>query len=358
MTPFRQEIRFARTTDHLRIAYAISGQGYPLVRAGTWMSNVELDWRMAVFGPLFRELAARYRFYRYNPRGYGLSEGDDAEISVDTLVTDLEAVVDDAGLERFALWGGAAAGSLASIAYAARHPQRVTHLVLSAPISRGRLHAKSTPEEKDRFLAFVKLIELGWGEHNPAFRQILNTQMFPRATLAQMNELNELFRISTSPRHASRMALATGRGDVSALLPRIVCPTLVLHCRRSVLAPIEEARLIASSIPGARFVPLESDSYIPLEGEPAFARVIDEFDGFLPRRRDAFPKEAALAKLSRREREVLDLVARGLDNSDIATRLAVAEKTVRNTVSHIFDKLSVTSRAQAIVLARQAGLGD
>ena len=322
------------------------------------MSNVEFDWRMQVFGPLFRELSARYRFYRYDPRGYGLSEGDGAEISVDTLLADLEAVVDEAGLDRFALWGGAAAGSLASIAYTARHPHRVSHLVLSAPIARGRLHANSTPEERERFLAFVKLIELGWGEDNPAFRQILNTQMFPRATPTQMSELNELFRITTSPRHAARMAMATGEADVTALLPRIACPTLVLHCRGSVLIPVEQARLIASSIPAARFVLLDSDNYLPLEGEPAFASLVAELDAFLPRRSQASATNAALGELTRREREVLDLVARGLDNTTIANHLEVAEKTVRNTVSHIFDKLSVKSRAQAIVLARQAGLGD
>jgi len=356
LTTFRQDVRFARTRDGLRIAYAISGKGYPLVRAGTWMSNVEFDWKMAVFGALFREMSARYRLYRYNPRGYGLSEGEDSEITVDSLVTDLEAVVDEAGLDRFALWGAAGAGSLASIAYAARHPERVTHLVLSAPIARGRLQASSTPEERDRFLAFVKLIELGWGEQNPAFRQILNTQMFPRATPAQMNELNELFRITTSPRHAARMAMATGQADVSPLLGKIACPALILHCRHSVLPPVEEARLIASSIPGARFVPLDSENYVPLEGEPAFVRFIAEFEGFLPRRGEA-AADTALASLTQRELEVLDLVARGLDNSAIATRLEVAEKTVRNTVSHIFDKLSVKSRAQAIVFAREAGLG-
>lgn len=358
MIPFRQDIRFARTVDELRIAYAISGKGYPLVRAGTWMSNLEYDWRMQVFGPLFRELSARYRLYRYDPRGYGLSEGADTEITLETLVSDLEAVVDDAGLDRFALWGGAAAGSLASIAYATRHPQRVTHLVLSAPVARGRLTARSTPEEKERFLAFVKLIELGWDEQNPAFRQILNTQMFPHATPSQMNELNELFRISTSPRHAARMATATGTADVSVLLDRVECPVLILHCRGSYLVPIEEARLVASSLPAARFVLLETDNYIPLQGERAFAQLIDELDAFLPRKQAFDPKNAALTGLTRREREVLDLIARGLDNSDIATRLEIAEKTVRNTVSHILDKLSVKSRAQAIVLARQAGLGD
>ena len=358
MVPFRQDIGFARTNDGLRIVYAVSGKGYPLVRAATWMSNIDVDWRMQVFGPLFRELSERYRFYRYNARGYGLSEGDGSEINLDTLVADLEAVVDETGLDRFALWGGAGAGSLASIAYAARHPQRVTHLILSAAVSRGRLHAGTTPREKERFLAFVKLIELGWGEGNPAFRQILNTQMFPHATPAQLAELNELFRISTSPAHAARMALATGRADVSDLLPRIACPALILHCRGSVVVPMEEACLIASSLPGSRFVLLDSDNFVPVEGEPAFETFISEFDSFLPRRKEVSSFDATLAALTQREREVLDLVARGLDNSAIADRLSVAEKTVRNTVSRIFDKLSVKSRAQAIVLARQAGFGD
>lgn len=320
------------------------------------MSNVEFDWRMAVFGPLFRELSARYRFYRYNPRGFGLSEGEDAEVTLDTLVADLEAVVDEARLERFALWGGAAAGSLTAIAYVARHPDRVSHLVLSAPIVRGRAHAGASPEDRDRFLAFVKLIELGWGEENPAFRQIINTQMFPRAKAEQMSELNELFRITASPRHAARMAMATGRGDVSTLLPGIDCPTLILHCRGNVLLPLEQAREIAAAIPHARFVRLESDNFVPLEGEPAFRQFMVELDAFLPK--DTASPAGPFSGLTRREREVLDLVARGLDNATIAARLKVSEKTVRNTVSHIFDKMSVQTRAQAIVRAREAGIGS
>lgn len=306
-----------------------------------------------------RELSAHYRLYRYGSRGYGLSEGSGAEISLDTLVTDLEAVISDAKLGRFALWGSSSAGSVTAIAYAARHPDRVSHLVLSGPVSRGRLRRpNSTPEEREEFLAFVKLVELGWGKDNPAFRQLQTTQMFPQATPAQVAELNELYRVSATPSHAARMVLATGQADVSALLPRIACPALILHCRGALLMPVEEARLIASSLAGARFVPLESNNYIPIQGEPAFAQLIDEFLAFLPREREQSPGGAALAALTRREREVLDLLARGLDNGSIAAQLEVSEKTVRNTVSHIFDKLAVHSRAQAVVFARRAGLGD
>ena len=356
---FRQDIRFARTADGLRIAYAVSGRGYPLVRAGTWTSSVEHDWRISILGPLFRELGAQNRLYRYDPRGYGLSEGGDAEISIDALVADLEAVVDDAKLDRFALWGSSSSSSPTAIAYAARHPERVSHLVLSAPVARGILRRPNAkPEERERFLAFLKFVEHGWGEDNPAFRQVQSTQMFPGATPAQVAELNELLRISAAPRHAARMVTATGEADVSALLPRVACPALLLHCRDALLIPIEEVRLVASSIPGARFVPLETNNYIPLQGEPAFEKMIEEIRAFLPREHERSRGEGTLATLTRREREVLDLLARGLDNGSIAARLEVSEKTVRNTVSHIFDKLAVRSRAQAVIFARKAGLGD
>ena len=356
MTAFRQDVHFAHTREGLKIAYAVAGKGYPLVRAGTWTSNVEVDWRLSVFRPLFRELSARYRLFRYDPRGLGLSEGRGREVSVDTLVADLESVVDAAQLERFALWGSAAAASAASIVYTARHPERVSHLVLTAPVARGRLHASSTREEKERFLAMVKLIEHGWGEHNPAYRQIINTRMFPNATADQLNELSELFRVTTSPDHAARMAMATGTADVSDLLPRITCPALVVHFRQSDLVPVEEARLVASAVPNARFVPLDSANYSPLEGEPAFADFLAALSAFLPRSAEA--PVAAASQLTKREQEVLDLVARGLDNSEIAARLKVSVKTVRNTVSNIFDKLGVKSRAKAIVTAQRMGFGE
>ena len=150
MVSFRQDIRFARTVDALRIAYAVSGRGYPLVRAATWISSVELDWRIAILGPMFRELSAHYTLYRYDPRGYGLSEGAGAEVSLDTMVADLEAVVAGAKLARFALWGATSAGSLTAIAFAARHPEQVSHLVLSGPVARGRLRRGG--EEREAFL--------------------------------------------------------------------------------------------------------------------------------------------------------------------------------------------------------------
>jgi pimeloyl-ACP methyl ester carboxylesterase len=320
------------------------------------MSNVETACRIAILGPLFRELSERYTLYRYDPRGYGLSEYDGGEISLDTMVADLDAVVAAANLDRFALWGATSAGSLSAIAYAARHPQRVSHLVLSGPVARGRM--QRSREEKEAFLAFVKLVELGWGDGNPAFRQLQSTQMFPRATPAQLAELNELYRLAAPAQVATRMVMATGQADVSAHLSQITSPTLVLHSRAAMLMPIDEARLIASSVQDARFVSLDSENYLPLEGEPAFRHMLEEIHAFLPHERERSSAEGALSALTRREHEVLELLASGLDNDSIAARLEISEKTVRNTVSRIFDKLAVHSRAQAVVLARKAGLGD
>lgn len=358
MNSFRQDIHFARTADGLRLAYAVSGRGYPLVRAGTWLSDVEHDWRTEVLGPLFRRLSEHHTLYRYNPRGYGLSENG-GEISLDSFVEDLDAVVRHAKLERCAVWGATSAGSVTAIAYAARHPERVSHLVLSAPIARGALRRPDTTrEERERFLAFTKLVELGWDADNPAFRQVQTTQMFPRATPEQVAELNELYRVSAPARHSARMIMATAEADVSSLLPAVACPTLVLHVRGAALMPIDEARLVASSLPHARFVQLDANNYMPIAGEPAFEQMIDEIRVFLPRQGADGLARAALDSLTRREREVLDLVARGMDNGSIAGRLSVSEKTVRNTVSHIFDKLSLRTRAEAVVLGRKAGLGD
>ena len=158
---------------------------------------------------------------------------------------------------------------MTAIAYAALHPERVSHLVLSAPIARGTLRRPSaSPGEKERFRAFVKLVELGWDAENPAFRQVETTQMFPRATPVQLAELNELFRISAPAPQAARMVQATGEADVSELLPRVACPVLVMHVRGAALMPVEEARLIASSVQQARFVQLEANNYMPIEGEP------------------------------------------------------------------------------------------
>jgi pimeloyl-ACP methyl ester carboxylesterase/DNA-binding CsgD family transcriptional regulator len=350
---FKQEIRFTHSGDGTRLAYALAGEGYPLVRAAHWLTNIELDWQTPVWRPWFDVFGSRYRFVRYDSRGCGMSDRNATEVSLDRLVADLEAVVDAAGLDTFALLGTSQGGAV-SIAYAARHPERVSHLVLLGAFARGPLRRAPSAEQVESIRAQIKLIEVGWGQDNPAFLQMFTSQIFPRATPEQARSFNELQRMSCAPEQAARIVTAYYDFDASAYLPRVASPTLVLHARGDVRAPFAtEALHIASSIPGARLVPLETNSHNPLAGEPSFDRVLEEIDAFVPGTRGG----AAFPNLTRRELEILELLARGCDNAQIAAHLTLSEKTVRNHITNVFDKIAVENRGQAIVRAREAGLG-
>jgi pimeloyl-ACP methyl ester carboxylesterase/DNA-binding CsgD family transcriptional regulator len=352
---FDQDIRFTRSADGTRLAYAVHGEGYPLVRAAHWLTNIGEDWQTPVFRPWFDELGARYRFYRYDSRGCGMSDRESTDASLDVLVADLEAVVDAAKLERFALLGISQGGAL-SVAYAAKHPERVSHIVLVGAFARGPLRRSPTPEARAGLEAEIKMIEVGWGQDNPAYRQLFTNLMFPGATPEQARSFNELQRMACSPRQAARIVSSFSEIDASAHLPRVTCPTLVLHTRGDMCAPFDEGLFLASSIPGARLVPLETRSHVPMLGEPSFYRVIEEIEGFVT----TTPAGVALAfpDLTRRERQILAHIARGLDNLQIAAHLDLSEKTVRNHITAVFAKMGVESRAQAIVQAREAGLAD
>jgi pimeloyl-ACP methyl ester carboxylesterase/DNA-binding CsgD family transcriptional regulator len=349
---WQQAIQFATAPDGVRIAYAFSGRGDALVRAPHWMTHLEWEAQTPVFGPWLRTLSERHRLLRYDSRGSGLSDRDPPSISFDDQVSDLETVVDAAGLERFSLlgmsWGGAVA-----IRFAARHPERISRLVLFDAFARGPLARGATAVPRPTFDAMCTLVAGGWGQDNPAFRQMFTTQFWPRATLEHWQAFNDLQRRSCSPDVAVRLIRAASDIDVTGDLAHIRCPTLVLHCRGDLRAPFDEGRLIAASIPGARFEPLASDNHMPLEGEPAYDAARSLIAGFIGRTASS----GAIDGLSAHEREVVELLARGLDNSQIAAHLGVAEKTVRNRVSALFAKLVVENRAQAIVLARNAGFG-
>lgn len=349
---FRQQIGFATASDGVKVAYARSGEGPPLVRAGSWMTHVEWDWQTPVWGPYLETLSRHRHLVRYDPRGCGLSDREfPGELTLDALVSDMECVVDAAGLDRFALMGSSQGGAV-SLAYAARHPERVTQLVLCAAFVRGTLVRQ--PSAKNQIDAMCALVAEGWTQDNPAFRQMFTSQFFPAGTREQVDAFNELQRKSTSAEHAVRLVRAFSALDARTALALVRCPTLVLHCRGDARVPYEEGRFIAAGIAGARFEPLDSSNHVPLQGEPAFERMIELIDAFLPATGSSAP---ALGGLSVRERELLEFVARGLDNAQIAAHLSLAEKTVRNRVSALFDALGVENRSQAIVHARDAGFG-
>jgi pimeloyl-ACP methyl ester carboxylesterase/DNA-binding CsgD family transcriptional regulator len=357
----RQQIRFCTTPDRIRIAYATSGSGPALVKAANYLTHLEHDWNSPVWRHWWRGLGEAHTLVRYDARGSGLSDWDVTDYNMDGWVSDLEAVVDALGLERFPLLG-ISQGAAVCVAFAVKHPERVSRLVLYGGYARGRYHRNLDSQGKLEAEALINLIRVGWGKENPAFRQLFSTMLMPGADAEQMASLNELAHISATPENASDMERAFYQIDVQQLAPRVRVPALVLHPRQDASIPMEESRLLAALIPDARFVVLESPNHILLEQEPAWERFLAEVRAFLgdtetpagsqPPARTVFPE------LTPRERDVLDLIAQGLDNAQIAERLVLSPKTVRNHISHIFSKLAVRSRAQAIVLARQAGLGQ
>jgi len=358
MTHPAQQIRFCTSRDGVRIAFARCGAGPPLVKAANWITHLEFDWESPVWRPWLSALTQHHTLIRYDSRGTGLCDWQGVEFSFERFVEDLEAVVDAAGLERFVLFGFGGGGALA-VTYAASHPERVSHLIIYGGYTRGHIVRSSTPQQLEEAETLLKLIELGWGKDEPAFRQFITSKYVPDGTAEQFRSFNELMRKSATPRNAASLMRSWFSADVRAIAPRVRCPTLVLHSREGFLVPFEEGRALAGLIPGARFVPLDSRNHILLEQEPAWKHFIAELDAFLPLA-EAAPADAVrlqLDALTVRERQVLEQVARGLDNSSIATELGVSEKTVRNHVSTILSKLDVHSRAQAIVRARDAGFG-
>jgi class 3 adenylate cyclase/pimeloyl-ACP methyl ester carboxylesterase len=278
-TALEQEIRFCTTHDGVRIAYATVGQGPPLVKAANWLNHLEFDWQSPVWRHLLEELAKDHLLIRYDERGNGLSDWNVDDISFDAFVRDLEAVVDAVGLERFALLG-ISQGCAVSIAYTVRHPERVTRLVLHGGYTKGWAKRESHEDIKKRE-ALSTLIRHGWGEENPAFRQVFTSRYLPDSTTEQSQWFNELARISTSPENAVKIYSAMGEIDVRPLVSRVNVPTLVLHSQHEAVVAFEEGREVAASIPGARLVSLESQNHLILEQEPAWPRFLAEVRGFL-----------------------------------------------------------------------------
>lgn len=353
MPTFQQEIRFARTPKGARVAYALSGEGFPLVRAPHWLTHLEWDWQTPVWGPWLEALSRHHRLLRFDAQGTGLSDPAATPPTLDDLVADLESVIEAVGLERFALLG-MSQGAAIAIRYAARNPGRVSQLVLLGAFARGALVRDPGTESQRLIDATCRIVEAGWGQENPAYRQLFTTQFFPAASGAQMRAFNDLERLSATPRRAAQLMRAFAEIDAVEDLARVRCPTLVMHDRFDARIPFEEGRLVAAGIPGARFEPLDSKNHLPLAGEPAFDRAVALIREFLPQQRPLAP---SLPGLTTSECELLELLARGLDNAQIAAHLGRAEKTVRNRVSALLDRLNAESRARAIVIGREAGFG-
>jgi pimeloyl-ACP methyl ester carboxylesterase/DNA-binding CsgD family transcriptional regulator len=351
----RPQVRFCTSSDGVRLAYAVSGNGPPLVRAPHWFTHLEHDWDSPAIRPWVDDLPKRYSLLRFDQRGTGLSDREVPEISLEAHVRDLEAVVDAAGFERFALLG-LSQGAAFAIAYAARHPERVSHLVIYGGFARGWRKRELSAEEAEKRELQHKLIEFGWGSQDPSFRQVFTTQFIPDADLETIRAFNDMMPLTTSAATAGAISRANSTIDVQTEARRVQCPALVLHARNEMRIPFEEGRLIAALIPGSRFVTLESRNHLMVQSEPAWGHFLGALAEFYPPARAAAGR-SDFPELTGREREILEFIAQGLDNAQIAARLELSEKTVRNNITHIFDKIGVENRSKAIVLARERGLG-
>jgi pimeloyl-ACP methyl ester carboxylesterase/DNA-binding winged helix-turn-helix (wHTH) protein len=273
----RQDIRFCTTSDGVRIAYSAVGSGPPLAKTANWLSHLEYEWESPVWRHWLHEIARHHFLVRWDERGCGLSDWNVEDLSLEAWVRDQETVVDALGLERFALLGISQGGAVAT-AYAVRHPERVSHLVLCGAYTKD--HRVDVQDIEAR-TALLTLTRLGWGQDNPAFRQLFTTRFIPDAGDAEMNWFNDLQRVSASPENAARLIDAFSRMDVRPLLASVTVPTIVFHAEQDGVVPFDEGRLLAAGIPGARFVPLPSRNHILLESEPAWTIFLRELGAFL-----------------------------------------------------------------------------
>jgi pimeloyl-ACP methyl ester carboxylesterase/DNA-binding CsgD family transcriptional regulator len=349
-----QRIRYVRASDGVQLAWADASSGPVLVKAANWLTHLEDEWDSPVWSHWIRFLCRHFRLVRYDERGCGMSDWEADDLSLERRVEDLETVIAAAGLkEPFAILG-ISQGGATCVAFAVRHPELVSHLVLYGAYARG-MARRGDPEAARTYQAIIDLARFGWGQDNPAFRQVFTSRFIPGGTDEQIGWFNDLCRKTTSPRMAAALMESRAAVDAVSYLERVRTPTLVLHARDDQVVPLAEGRLIASGIPGAQFVELDSKNHILLENEPAWERFRSAVLEFTDREGEPTGEDPAFRSLTPREREVLGLLTRGLGNADIAGQLSLSEKTVRNHISNLFDKLGVWTRAQAIVFARDRG---
>jgi pimeloyl-ACP methyl ester carboxylesterase/DNA-binding CsgD family transcriptional regulator len=348
-----QDIRFARSADGVGIAYAVHGSGPPLLIDACWLSHLQFDWQSPVWRHYLVELGRIATVIRYDERGHGLSDRGVTDHSLEARVADLEAVADDAGLDRFALLAMAQGGPVA-IEYAARHPERLTRLAFYGSYA-GAL-ADATPEQLELLAAFEMMIKVGWGRPTSEFRRVFTSMMIPGGTEEQMRWIDDLQRVAVDAETAVLARSQRQVTDSSARLGQLDLPTLVLHSRGDQMNDFQDSRRLAANIRGARLVALESENHIVLEAEPAWPVLLRELTDFLAADRLPEPSRATddvAAVLSPRELDILRLAAQGRGNDAIASQLVLSVRTVERHLQNAYAKLGLHGRtARTAAVAR------
>ncbi len=347
-----QQVRFCRAPDGVRVAYASHGSGPPLVVVSCWLSHLQHDWQSPVWRHFLDDLGAITTLVRYDERGFGLSDWDVTDFSLEARVRDLEAVIEALGFERFALLG-MSGNSPVALAYAARHPERVTRLIMYGGWAGWPASAPDIDETKEA--AFQAMVRAGWARPDPIFRRVFTNIFIPEATETQMSWFDDLQRMSTSTDNMLAARAARSQTNVNDLLGQIERPTLVLHAREDNSVAFEHALGLARGIPGARLVTLDSRNHILLADEPAWQVFMSEVATFMePDGQPApAPSDADITTLTDRERELLHLAAEGLSNEEMADRLTLSVRTVERHLSNAYLKLGITGKsARTAAVAR------
>ena len=272
-------VEYCSSTDGVSIAHARVGKGYPLVAVGSWMTHLEEDWFNPTWGHYLSHLAKDFELIRYDQRGNGMSDWDNVDISFDPMVNDLHAVINHYGYEKVALFGPSQASSV-SIAYAHRYPERVSHLILNGAYARGRCR-RGTVGGVEESQALVTLIRQSWGRDNPMARQMITSMMMPEASQQEADWFNGFQKTCGPGENMARYREMFDDVDVSDLLADINIPTLVVQSVGDSVAPLAEGKLIASRIPDARLVTLNSNNHMVFEHEPGFQRFLDVVREFM-----------------------------------------------------------------------------
>lgn len=347
-----QDIRFARSADGVGIAYAVHGSGPPLLIDACWLSHLQFDWESPVWRHYLVELGRIATVIRYDERGHGLSDRGVTDHSLEARVADLEAVVEDAGLGRFALMAMAQGGPVA-IEYAARHPQRLTRLIFYG--SYAGAQAAATAEELEMLAAFEALIRVGWARPTSEFRRVFSSMMIPGGTEEQMRWLDDLQRMACDTETA---VISRAQRQISDSTPRLAeldLPTLVMHSRGDQMNPFHHARELAVGIRGAKLVALDSDNHIVLADEPAWGTFLREVADFIEPDRLSAPAPGidVAALVTPRELDILRLAASGYDNDAIAAELFLSVRTVERHLQNAYAKLGLSGRtARTAAVAR------
>jgi pimeloyl-ACP methyl ester carboxylesterase len=338
-----EEIRYASSSGNVRVAWTVSGRSSPtLIFVPNHFTNIIEDWEHFARAPIVKGLAERFRVVRMDQRGCGLSTRGSLVQSVAAWADDIEAVAKAASPNQPVVLFALSQGAGGAIEFAATRQSRVSHLVIVGG------YARVIPDCQNPIVQSpVTLLANGLSSPNPGFRMLLNAGFALDASRSDQEWLDDSLDRAIDAKSLGSLVAAMRSFDVRSRLPQIAARTLVMHITDDLVVQKAAGAEIARGVPGARFVELPGRSHMIRESEGALQAMFAALDAFIPSAAPRTPP-AAPKELSQRERDLVHRLCQGATNAEIAQDLGLSEKTVRNQLSRVFEKLGVSSRTQAV----------